>query len=417
MPGVAVIGLQWGDEGKGKASAYLARGASLAVRFNGGANAGHTVTLDDRSLSLHMLPAASVSTRKAAIGPGVYLDLEELFRDLERLEKVLGRVEVTISPRAHLVTPLQKKLDAKLEEARGGAAIGTTMRGIGPTAIHKYGRLGLRLCDVLEPELLSSILDVWARLWGDLVKVEEEDVLAVIRGLAERARPLVGDVSKLIRAQLETGGTVVFEGAQGTMLDIDYGTYPFVTSSHTVSPAAALGSGVGLRSIDRVIGVSKAYTTRVGSGPFPTELKGEVADALRERGGEYGATTGRPRRIGWLDLPQLRYACQLNDVDAIFLTRIDTLSGQSRVSICKDYEGVEGFYPETVQRLWKVRPRFVELEGWPLIEEDERRVLRREGYGALHGNARRFVELIEDELGAPVKYIGIGPRVDDVIEK
>lgn len=417
MPGIAVIGLQWGDEGKGKASAYLAREASLAVRFNGGANAGHTVTFEKGSLSLHMLPAATVSTGKAAIGPGVYLDLEELFRDQEKLEAVKERIDVTISPRAHLVTPLNKILDAKFEEVRGGKQIGTTMKGIGPTAIHKYGRFGLRLSDALEPETLMALIDTWTKIWGGLVKIDARAIADLIGGLVERARPLIGDVTSLIKNHLSMGGAVIFEGAQGTMLDIDHGTYPYVTSSHTVAAAASLGSGVGLRTVDKVVGVCKAYTTRVGAGPFPTELRGEVADSLRERGGEYGATTGRPRRIGWLDIPQLRYACQLNDADEIFLTRIDTLSGQNKVGLCIEYEGEEGSYPETVQQLQRVKPKIVEYEGWPSIDENSRLVLRREGYGALHKHARRFIESIEDELGIPVKYIGIGPRIDDVIEK
>jgi adenylosuccinate synthase len=417
MPGIVVVGLQWGDEGKGKVSAYLARGASLAVRFNGGANAGHTVTLPDRTLSLHMLPAATISTKSAAIGPGVYLDLEEMLRDIAKLEEAVGKVGVVVSPRAHLVTPLQVGLDAKMEELRGGGSIGTTRRGIGPTALHKYGRLGLRLCDVLEESGADELVRLWERLWGGVIPFNPAEVLARVRELAEQVRGMVGDVSSLIRTQLSSGGTVVFEGAQGTMLDIDHGTYPYVTSSHTISAAAAIGSGVGLRSIDRVVGVAKAYTTRVGAGPFPTEISGPVADVIRERGGEYGATTGRPRRIGWLDLPQLRYACMLNDTDQIFLTRVDTLSGLERVKLCVKYEGVGESYPERVAVLRGVEPVYLELEGWPRIDDAERERLRREGYGALHRAARRYLEKVEEELGTPIKYIGIGPGVLDVIVK
>ncbi|MEM0481686.1 MAG: adenylosuccinate synthase [Nitrososphaerota archaeon] len=417
MPGIVVVGLQWGDEGKGKVSAYLARGASLAVRFNGGANAGHTVMLNGKTLSLHMLPAATVSTRSAAIGPGVYLDIEEMLRDITRLEEAVGKVEVVVSPRAHLVTPLQVGLDAKMEELRGGGSIGTTRRGIGPTALHKYGRLGLRLCDVLEGSDADELVRLWGRLWGGVIPFNIAEVLARVRELAEQVRGMVGDVSSLIRAQLSGGGTVVFEGAQGTMLDIDHGTYPYVTSSHTVSAAAAIGSGVGLRSIDRVVGVAKAYTTRVGAGPFPTEITGHVAEAIRERGGEYGATTGRPRRIGWLDMPQLKYACMLNDTDQIFLTRVDTLSGLERVKLCLKYEGVGESYPERVEALRGVKPVYLELEGWPRIDDAEREKLRREGYGALHRAARRYVEKVEEGLGTTVRYIGIGPGMMDVIMK
>ncbi len=417
MPGIVVVGLQWGDEGKGKVSAYLARGASLAVRFNGGANAGHTVTLPDRTLSLHMLPAAAISTKSAAIGHGVYLDIEEMLRDIAKLEEAVGKVGVVVSPRAHLVTPLQVGLDAKIEEMRGGGSIGTTRRGIGPTALHKYGRLGLRLCDVLDGADVGDLVKVWMRLWGGVIPFNPEEVLAKVRGLAEQVRGMVGDVSSLIRTHLASGGTVIFEGAQGTMLDIDHGTYPYVTSSHTTSAAAAIGSGVGLKSINIVVGVAKAYTTRVGAGPFPTEISGPVADVIRERGSEYGATTGRPRRIGWLDMPQLRYACMLNDTDQIFLTRVDTLSGLERVKLCVKYEGVGEPYPETVEALRSVKPVYLEMEGWPRIDEAERERLRLEGYGALHRAARRYLEKVEEELGTAVKYIGIGPGIMDVIVK
>ncbi|MEM0381821.1 MAG: adenylosuccinate synthase [Nitrososphaerota archaeon] len=417
MPGIVVVGLQWGDEGKGKASAYLAKGASLAVRFNGGANAGHTVTLGSMSLSLHMLPAATVSTRAAAIGPGVYLDLEEMLKDVRRLEEAVGKIEVIVSPRAHLVTPLQLALDAKIEEVRGGASIGTTRRGIGPTALHKYGRLGLRLCDVLEGGEAEALAEIWRRLWGGVVSVKSEEALKSVKRLAEEVRWMVGDVPSAIMSRLSAGETVIFEGAQGTMLDIDHGTYPYVTSSHTTSAAAAIGSGVGLKSIDSVVGIAKAYTTRVGAGPFPTEIAGPIADAIRRRGGEYGATTGRPRRIGWLDIPQLRYACMLNSVDQIFLTRLDTLATQERVEICVKYEGVKEPFPDTVEALKRVKPVYLEMEGWPEIGEAEREKLRREGYGALHRAARRYVEKIEEELGSVIKYIGIGPRIEDVIMK
>lgn len=417
MPGIVIVGLQWGDEGKGKVSAYIARGASLAVRFNGGANAGHTVRLGEKSLSLHMLPAATVSTRSAAIGPGVYLDLEELLRDIKRLEEAVGKVEVVVSPRAQLVTPLQLMLDAKIEELRGGGSIGTTRRGIGPTAMHKYGRLGLRLCDILEEGEPGALVQLWSRLWGGLTPVEVDKTLNEVRELAIQVKGLVGDVASLIRSKLSLGHTVVFEAAQGTMLDIDHGTYPYVTSSHTVSASAAIGAGVGLKSINKVIGVAKSYTTRVGAGPFPTEIFGEIAEAIRERGGEYGATTGRPRRIGWLDIPQLKYACGLNDVDEIFLTRIDTLAGQEKVRICVSYEGVGESFPPSVSSLRKTKPVYLELEGWPEIGEAEREKLKSEGYGGLHPAARRFIETVEERLETMVRYIGIGPGVEDVIMK
>jgi adenylosuccinate synthase len=418
MPGIVLVGLQWGDEGKGKASAYISRGAGLTVRFNGGANAGHTVSVGGKSFSLHMIPAGAVSSRAAALGPGVYLDLEALIKDLEQLEQSLGRIELVVSPRAHLVLDLHKELDKSLELLRSGERIGTTLRGIGPAAMHKYARLGLRLCDILEEDAASlSAAHLWRSLWEGLLGRVEEAWLSRLRELAERVRGFVGDVGGRIERELCSGGKVVFEGAQGTMLDIEHGTYPYVTSSHTVSASASTGSGVGIKAISRVIGVAKSYTTRVGAGPFPTELHSPIADELRRRGGEYGATTGRPRRIGWLDAVQLRYACRLNSVDEIFLTRVDTLSGLPGVKVCLRYDGVGEGFPETVSSLQRALPIYREIPGWPPIGDELRERLRREGYGALPREARRFVELVEEELGVPVRYIGVGPGVEDVVEK
>ncbi len=412
-----MVGLQWGDEGKGKASAYISRGAGLAVRFNGGANAGHTVTIGGKTISTHMLPAGAGSTRAAALGPGVYLDLEVLLRDLAALEELCGPIELTVSPRAHLVFELHRELDRSLEALRGGRRIGTTLRGIGPVALHKYGRLGLRLCDLLEEDASWSVVDMWRRLWGGISVQVEESWVRRVRELAERVRGYVGDVGARIDRELAAGGTVVFEGAQGTMLDIEHGTYPYVTSSHTVAAAASTGSGVGPKAINKVIGVAKSYTTRVGEGPFPTELPPAVAEEVRRRGGEYGATTGRPRRIGWLDIPQLRYACRLNSVDEIFLTRVDTLSGMPSLKLCVKYGGASGTYPDTVASLEKCGPIYRELPGWPTIDDAERERIKREGYGALPREARRYIEAVEEELGVPVRYVGIGPDVEDVIEK
>jgi adenylosuccinate synthase len=284
--------------------------------------------------------------------------------------------------------------------------------------MHKYARLGLRLCDILEEDAASlSAAHLWRSLWEGLLGRVEEAWLSRLRELAERVRGFVGDVGGRIERELCSGGKVVFEGAQGTMLDIEHGTYPYVTSSHTVSASASTGSGVGIKAISRVIGVAKSYTTRVGAGPFPTELHSPIADELRRRGGEYGATTGRPRRIGWLDAVQLRYACRLNSVDEIFLTRVDTLSGLPGVKVCLRYDGVSEGFPETVSSLQRALPIYREIPGWPPIGDELRERLRREGYGALPREARRFVELVEEELGVPVRYIGVGPGVEDVVEK
>ena len=415
MPSVTVIGLQWGDEGKGKVAAYFSRTARLAVRFNGGPNAGHTILYRGRVLRLHLVPAGGVVCGAAAICAGVLVDLRVLREELREVREVRGEVEVYLSPRASVIRPSARAAEDFLEGLKGSKAIGTTRRGIGPTSIERAARLAVRVADLLEPDALVSRLRELKGFW----RLDEMDPDAEARELTESFEGLgvkVVETGPLISNVLGEGGLVVFEGAQGTMLDLLFGTYPYVTSSLTTSASAAVGCGVPFRSLGKVIGVAKAYTTRVGSGPFPTEIQGELADLIRSAGGEYGATTGRPRRIGWLDMPQLRYAVELNGVDSVFMTRVDTLSGLEKVRVCVSYENAAGF-PEDLKGLESVRPRYVELDGWPRIDEAERARLMREGYGALHPNARRYVEFVESELGVPVSHIGIGPAIEEVLER
>ncbi len=409
------MGLQWGDEGKGKVAAYFSRGARLAVRFNGGPNAGHTILYSGKVLRLHLVPAGGVVCGAAAICAGVLVDLRVLREELEEVRRVRGEIEVYLSPRASIIRPSARVAEEFLEGLKGSKAIGTTMRGIGPTSVERAARLAVRVADLLEPDVLVSRLRELRGFW----RLDPMDPEAEARELVESFEGLgvkVAETGPLISRVLGDGGRVVFEGAQGTMLDLLFGTYPYVTSSLTTSASASVGCGVPFRSLGKVVGVAKAYTTRVGSGPFPTEIQGELADRIRSAGGEYGATTGRPRRIGWLDLPQLKYAVELNGVDSVFMTRIDTLSGLERVKVCVSYEGAAGF-PEDLKDLGSVRPKYVEFEGWPRIDETERSRLMREGYGALHPNARRYVEFVESELGVPVSHVGIGPAIEEVLER
>ncbi|MEM2693861.1 MAG: adenylosuccinate synthetase [Nitrososphaerota archaeon] len=409
------MGLQWGDEGKGKVAAYFSRSARLAVRFNGGPNAGHTILYDGRVLRLHLIPAGGVVCGSAAICAGVLVDLRVLKEELEEVRRVRGEIEVYLSPRASVIRPSASIAEEFLEGLKGPRPIGTTRRGIGPTSVERSARLSVRVADLLEPDSLVARLrelrDFW-RLGGPDPKQEARELLGAFEGLEVK----VVETGPVISGALSGGGTVVFEGAQGTMLDLLFGTFPYVTSSLTTSASAAVGCGVPFRSLGRVVGVAKAYTTRVGSGPFPTEIQGELAERIRSAGGEYGATTGRPRRIGWLDLPQLKFAVELNGVDSVFLTRLDTLSGLERVRVCVSYEGAVSF-PESLSGLERVRPQYVELEGWPPIDGAERSRLMREGYGALHPNARRYVEFVESELGVPVSHVGIGPGIEEVLER
>jgi len=415
LPAVTVIGLQWGDEGKGKVAAYFSRGARLAVRFNGGPNAGHTIFYGGKVLRMHLVPTGGVVCGVAAICAGVLVDLRVLREELEEVRSVRGEIDVYLSPRASVIRPSARAAEDFLEGLKGSKAIGTTRRGIGPTSVERAARLAIRVADLLEPDTLVSKLRELKGFWrldGTEPEAEARELMESFEGLGVKVvetGPVISDV-------LGAGGLVVFEGAQGTMLDLLFGTYPYVTSSLTTSASAAIGCGVPFRSLGKVVGVAKAYTTRVGSGPFPTEMQGEIAERIRSAGGEYGATTGRPRRIGWLDIPQLRYAVELNGVDSVFMTRIDTLSGLEKVKVCVSYENAARF-PEDLKALESVRPRYVELEGWPRIDDAERARLMREGYGALHPNARRYVEFVESELGVPVSHVGIGPAIEEVLER
>ncbi|HIQ28985.1 MAG TPA: adenylosuccinate synthase [Candidatus Caldiarchaeum subterraneum] len=419
MTGIALIGLQWGDEGKGKVSAYFSREARLVVRFNGGANAGHTVKLLNRVYRLHIIPAGALTAGRAAVGPGVYVDLELLSRELEEVKEARNGFRLYLSPKAHVVLPIHKHLDGELEKKRPGSAIGTTRRGIGPAAMDKHARLGVRVEDLtmdeqLLKERIKQMIKIHNITWNNLDNIVEK-LTSYTHALADT----LDDVGLRIRREMEGGGKIVFEGAQGTLLDIDHGTYPYVTSSTTLASAAASGSGVGVKHINKVIGVAKAYATRVGSGPFPTEITGETAELIRGYGGEYGATTGRPRRIGWLDLPLLRYAANLNDAEKIVLTRIDTLECVEKIKVCVCYE-VDGRRVEEAQvtsyELMKAQPIYVELGGWRGKVKNWSRVAE-EGYGALPREARRYIEFIEEEVGVEISHVSTGPEVGDMVER
>ncbi|MCS7142747.1 MAG: adenylosuccinate synthase [Aigarchaeota archaeon] len=420
MPGICVIGLQWGDEGKGKISVYLSRGAKAAVRFNGGANAGHAVRLNGRELKFHIIPIGSVFADSAVIGPGTLIDLDVLIDELRKLEELRGRVDLMISERAHVVLPIHKSLDSMWEESRGARRVGTTGRGIGPAASDRYARFGVRVVDLLERETLREKLRTALAVHhlGDGERSEE-----LYDWLVSRVPVIdsyVRDVGPYVAGVIDQGGAVVYEGAQGTMLDIDHGTYPYVTSSHTIASFVPLGVGVSPRYVSRVVGVVKAYTTRVGGGPLPTEIEGELGAIIRERGHEYGTTTGRPRRIGWLDLVGLRYAAELNGVDELALTMVDVLSGLNEVKVCVKYE-VDGKttsrYPSTVERLSRVRPVYQVLRGWKGLEGERVREVIEEGYGGLPVEARRYVEFIEEDLGVKIRLISVGPGHNEVVVK
>lgn len=406
MPGIVITGLQWGDEGKGKISYLLCRDAECVVRFQGGANAGHTVVVGGRKLKFNILPAGSAAGARPCIASGTVVDLEEVFEELDLLKSIGLEPRLMISRSASIVLPIHKRLDSRLEEVRGGSAVGTTRRGIGPTYSDKALRTGLRVEDLLDPNDLREKLEILRRAHG-----EEPDDLDKLKRLGERIAPYVGDVELYVNDVLDDGGKVVFEGAQGTLLDIDHGTYPYVTSSNTIAGAACTGCGVGPTRISEVVGVMKAYTTRVGAGVFPTELGGELGERLREAGQEYGTTTGRPRRVGWLDIPLLRYAIRISNVDWIALTKLDVLGGLEKIRICVEYE-LDGktlrIAPSSVRLLSRVKPVYEEVEGWRRLPEEEWRRIAERGWEALPDEAKAYIELLESLLGKRIKLISIG---------
>ena len=344
MSTVVLVGAQWGDEGKGKITDFLAEQADYVVRYQGGSNAGHTVVVGDDKFMLHLIPSGILYPDKVSvIGNGVALDPVILLEEMDGLSKRgIDLSNLRISSRAHIVMPYHKELD-KLQED-GGRKLGTTKRGIGPLYTDKISRTGFRVIDLLDkklfPEKLKAIVDeknfILDRIYGHPAFVYE-DLLDEFRYYAERLRPMVTDTSLLVNQAIDQGKKVLFEGAQGTLLDIDHGTYPYVTSSHPVSGGACVGAGVGPTRINRVVGVVKAYTTRVGDGPFPTELFDDTGDLIRERGDEYGTTTGRPRRCGWLDAVILRYAARINGLTDIAITKLDVLDGFESIKICVAY--------------------------------------------------------------------------------
>ena len=422
MSGIVIVGAQWGDEGKGKITDLLAERGDAVVRFQGGNNAGHTIVRDGVQWKLHLIPSGILHPgKRCVIGNGVVIDPRVLIEELDALRG--RRVDVSglkISANAHLIMPYHMLLDSAGEAKLGRLQIGTTRRGIGPCYADKAARLGIRVQDLLDEKILKKkIVAAMDPKRLSLRPFERDPSLDLKTMIDEhltfghRLERHIADTSKLLWDLLDEDAKVIFEGAQGAMLDIDHGTYPFVTSSNPVAGAACAGAGVGPRAIDEVWGVSKAYTTRVGAGPFPSELHDETAEQIRSRGGEFGTTTGRPRRTGWLDLVALRYASRLNTLSALAITKLDVLSGFDRIQVCTSYRGAEGAefgdfpYHQTV--LHHTAAELTELPGW---QEDlgECRTI-----SELPRTAVEYLELIEARIGVPIALVGVGPGREQVI--
>jgi adenylosuccinate synthase len=421
VPAIVLLGAQWGDEGKGKATDILGDKVKYVVRYQGGNNAGHTVVIGDQKYALHLLPSGILTpTCIPVIGNGVVIDPAVLLEEIRGLnERGVDTSNLKISTNAHLITPYHRTIDKVSERFLGKAKIGTTGRGIGPAYADKINRIGIRIQDLFDPSILRQKIEGALRDKNQvLIKVfnrkgiEIDDVLKEYLEYAEILRPYVTDTSLLLNQALDKGETVLLEGSQGTLLDVDHGTYPFVTSSNPTAGGASTGSGIGPTRISRVIGIVKAYTTRVGSGPFPTELFDEDGEKLRLIGGEFGTTTGRSRRTGWYDAPIARYAVRINGLTDFFLTKLDVLTGWEKIPVCVAYE-IDGKrveeVPSSQSDFHHAKPIYEYLPGW---SED---ISKARKLSDLPVNAQRYIGFLEEVSGAPMSAIGVGPARDETI--
>lgn len=424
MSAVVIVGAQWGDEGKGKIVDIYMEVADMVVRYAGGPNAGHTLVVGDEKVIVRLLPSGILRDgTRCVLGQGMVIDPGVLIGEIDELGRrgYAGlEARLSVSDRAHLILPYHILIDGLREEsARAGKAIGTTKKGIGPAYEDKVRRTGVRAGELRDLDRLAgrveSALEAWApvasALGGKLPGVK--DVVGPLEEAARRIVPMLDNTSLVVERAIRDGARVMFEGAQGTLLDVDHGTYPFVTSSSAVSGGAAIGAGIGPNRIDTVIGITKAYTTRVGGGPFPTELDDADGQHLREAGAEFGSVTGRPRRTGWLDLPGLRYAARVNGLDGLALTKLDVLTGLERIKVCVAYETpggrVEDLPIDLIDQPGLCRPVYEELPGWTEPLEAARTL------DGLPGAARAYVRYLEEGAGVPVYLVSVGPRRRETI--
>jgi adenylosuccinate synthase len=422
MPAIVIVGAQWGDEGKGKATDLLGDRVDYVVRYQGGNNAGHTVVIGDESYALHLLPSGVLSDHATAvIGNGVVINPDVLLAEIDGLRaRGAWRDRLLISADAHLIMPHHVALDKVTERYLGNARIGTTGRGIGPAYGDKVARVGIRMQDLFDPGILRQKLELVLREKNQVLTkvynrrgIEADWVAEQYLGFADRLGHYVADTGLVLNNALDDGKVVLLEGAQATLLDVDHGTYPFVTSSSPTAGGACAGAGIGPTRISRVMGILKAYTTRVGAGPFPTELTEERGEWLRKTGGEYGTTTGRPRRTGWLDTVIARYATRVNGLTDYFITKLDVLSGLEKVPVCVAYDVAGSRHdevPMTQTEFHHAKPIYEYLDGW---WED---ISAARDEADLPKNAQHYVRAVEDLIGAPVSAVGVGPRRDQTVQ-
>ncbi len=423
MPAIVLVGAQWGDEGKGKATDLLSSRIDYVVKFNGGNNAGHTVVIDGEKYALHLLPSGILTPGCIpVIGNGVVIDLAVLFEEIDALNvSGVDTSRLVVSANAHLITPYNRVLDKVTERFLGSRKLGTTGRGIGPTYADKMARVGIRVQDLFDESILRQKVEAALAVKNQmLIKiynrriVEVDEVLDEFKKYADRLRPMVVDTGLLLNHALDEGKTMLFEAGQATLLDVDHGTYPYVTSSSPTAAGACIGSGVPPTRIDRVIAILKAYTTRVGEGPFPTELLDESGEFLRKTGAEYGTTTGRPRRCGWMDTVVGRYATRVNGVTDFLVTKLDVLTGLEQVPVCVAYDvgGVRfDEMPMSQSDFHHAKPIYENLPGW---SED---ITACRTFEELPANAQAYILRVEKLIGSRISAIGVGPGRDEIIER
>jgi len=423
MSTLAIVGTQWGDEGKGKIVDILSEKADYIVRFQGGNNAGHTVVVDGNKYILHLLPSGILhENKKCVLGNGMVIDLEGLLNEIEFIKRVGKSVEgrIFVSERAHLILPYHKELDAALEKLRGNGSIGTTLKGIGPAYRDKAGRVGIRIADLKDEETFREKLRWNIRekeltlkhVYNYEVSFNFDEVYSHVMRIYEKVAGFVCDTVTLLNRAIDRGDNVLFEGAQATLLDIDVGTYPFVTSSNSSALGIPAGAGISPKKVEKIYGIMKAYTTRVGGGPFPTELKDTMGELLRARGHEYGSTTGRPRRCGWLDLFAVKFSKMVNDLDGVIVTKLDVLDAFDEIKVCVGYEldgEVLDYFPSTAKELSRVKPIYETLPGWKTKTTHIKR------FEELPKEAQNFIKFIEDYLETEVPIVSTGPQRDETI--
>ncbi|MDH4214422.1 MAG: adenylosuccinate synthase [Candidatus Thorarchaeota archaeon] len=420
---LVVVGLQWGDEGKGKIVDVLSENFDMVVRFQGGSNAGHTVKIGENIFKFRLMPTGAVRGKKSVIGNGVVVDPIILNNEMEQLRKAGLEIDVVISDRAHLITPYHILIDELQETERGNLLVGTTKRGIGPTYADKVTRIGIRACDIANigntsewRKFEKSSESKINRLYNSTVDATTSTQLKEFKDILLKIIPLIGDCSELLNSAIDSGKRVLFEGAQGTLLDIDHGTYPFVTSSNCVSAAAAIGTGISPNKLDSILGIAKAYLTRVGTGPFPTELNDSIGQMIRDKGAEYGTVTGRSRRCGWLDLVALRYAAKLNGAKYLAITKVDVLNGINPLKVCVAYD-IDGSEVTTIPASSSAyacaQPVYEEIEGWSELPQN---IMDPDIFRILPDSLHSYIKMIETWAKSKVVILSLGPdRAETIV--